>query len=89
VNQCAFNGLPVVTVELKNPLTGQRAEDACKQYMNDRDGRDPLFRFKMMHLRGVPSGFLSTLDAKLTCRVMVIRLAAYREALSGFMLELG
>lgn len=42
----SINGLPVVTVELKNPLTGQRAEDACKQYKIDRDGRDPLFRFK-------------------------------------------
>lgn len=42
----SVNGLPVVTVELKNPLTGQRAQDACKQYMADRDGRDPLFRFK-------------------------------------------
>ena len=43
----------------------------------------------MMHLRGVPSGFLSTLDVKLTCRVIVSRLAAYRAALSGFMLEFG
>jgi type I restriction enzyme R subunit len=42
----SVNGLPVVTVELKNPLTGQRAEDACKQYKTDRDGRDRLFRFK-------------------------------------------
>jgi type I restriction enzyme, R subunit len=42
----AVNGLPVVTAELKNPLTGQRAEDACKQYQHDRDGRDLLFRFK-------------------------------------------
>lgn len=42
----SVNGLPVATAELKNPLTGQRAEDACKQYMTDRDGRDPLFRFK-------------------------------------------
>jgi type I restriction enzyme R subunit len=42
----SVNGLPVATVELKNPLTGQRAEDACKQYMTDRDGRDPLFCFK-------------------------------------------
>lgn len=42
----AVNGLPVVTAELKNPLTGQRAEDACKQYQHDRDGRDALFRFK-------------------------------------------
>lgn len=42
----AVNGLPVATAELKNPLTGQRAEDACKQYARDRDGRDLLFRFK-------------------------------------------
>jgi type I restriction enzyme R subunit len=42
----AVNGLPLVTAELKNPQTGQRAEDACTQYMKDRDGRDLLFRFK-------------------------------------------
>lgn len=42
----AVNGLPVVTVELKNPLTGQRAEDAKKQYMRDRDERDLMFKFK-------------------------------------------
>ncbi|WP_428969810.1 type I restriction endonuclease subunit R [Sphingomonas sp. Xoc002] len=42
----AVNGLPVVTAELKNPQTGQRAEDACTQYIRDRDGRDLLFRFK-------------------------------------------
>ena len=42
----AVNGLPVATAELKNPLTGQRAADAVRQYMNDRDERDLLFRFK-------------------------------------------
>lgn len=42
----AINGLPVVTAELKNPMTGQRASDAIKQYMDDRDDRDPLFAFK-------------------------------------------
>ena len=42
----SVNGLSVATAELKNPLTGQRAEHACKQYMTDRDGRDALFRFK-------------------------------------------
>jgi type I restriction enzyme, R subunit len=26
----SVNGLPAATVGLKNPLTGQRAEDACK-----------------------------------------------------------
>lgn len=42
----SLNGLPVVTAELKNPLTGQRAADAVKQYKQDRDERDLLFAFK-------------------------------------------
>lgn len=42
----SVNGLPVVTLELKNPLTGQRAAQAKAQYMQDRDRRDPLFKFK-------------------------------------------
>ncbi|MHB1168746.1 MAG: type I restriction endonuclease subunit R [Longimicrobiales bacterium] len=41
----AVNGLPVVTAELKNPLTGQRASDAIAQYQNERDGRDLIFNF--------------------------------------------
>ncbi len=42
----AINGIPVITAELKNPLTGQRAAHAIHQYENDRDGRDLLFAFK-------------------------------------------
>lgn len=42
----AVNGIPVVTAELKNPLTGQRAADAVRQYMTERDERDLLFVFK-------------------------------------------
>ena len=42
----AVNGIPVVTAELKNPLTGQRAAHAMRQYTEDRDGRDLLFAFK-------------------------------------------
>lgn len=42
----AVNGIPVVTAELKNPLTGQRAAHAVVQYKDDRDGRDLLFAFK-------------------------------------------
>ncbi|RJS91147.1 type I restriction endonuclease subunit R [Salinisphaera sp. Q1T1-3] len=42
----AVNGLPVVTAELKNPQTGQRATDAIKQYERERDPRDLLFEFK-------------------------------------------
>ena len=42
----AVNGIPVVTAELKNPLTGQRAAHAMAQYHDERDGRDLLFAFK-------------------------------------------
>ena len=42
----AVNGIPVVTAELKNPMTGQRAAHAVHQYENERDGRDLLFAFK-------------------------------------------
>ena len=42
----AVNGIPVVTAELKNPLTGQRAAAAMRQYENQRDERDLLFAFK-------------------------------------------
>ena len=42
----AVNGIPVVTAELKNPLTGLRAAHAIHQYENERDGRDLLFVFK-------------------------------------------
>ena len=42
----SLNGVPVVTAELKNPLTGQWADDACRQYREDRDQREPIFNFK-------------------------------------------
>ena len=42
----SLNGIPVATVELKNPLTGQRVEDARRQYKEDRDPREPIFEFK-------------------------------------------
>jgi type I restriction enzyme R subunit len=46
----SLNGLPVATAELKNPLTGQRATDAVRQYMDQRDERDLLFAFKKRSL---------------------------------------
>lgn len=42
----SLNGIPVVTVELKNPLSGQTVEDACRQYKHDRDPRERIFEFK-------------------------------------------
>ena len=41
-----LNGLPIITAELKNSLTGQFVENAIKQYKKDRDPREPLFQFK-------------------------------------------
>lgn len=46
----SVNGLPVATVELKNHFTGQTVANARKQFMYDRDPRDPLFRFKQRAL---------------------------------------
>ena len=40
-----INGLPLITFELKNLLTGQTVKDAIKQYKNDRDPKEELFRF--------------------------------------------
>ena len=40
------NGLTIITIELKNAITGQTAEDAKKQYKFDRDPRDLLLSFK-------------------------------------------
>ncbi len=42
----SLNGIPVATAELKNPLTGQTAEDALRQYRQDRDPREPIFEFR-------------------------------------------
>jgi type I restriction enzyme R subunit len=42
----SLNGIPIATLELKNPLTGQNVEDARRQYKQDRDPREPIFEFK-------------------------------------------
>jgi type I restriction enzyme R subunit len=41
-----LNGIPIVTMELKNQLTGQNIKDSEKQYRLDRDPREPLLKFK-------------------------------------------
>jgi len=41
-----LNGLPIFTIELKNPLTGQTVQNAIRQYRQDRDPREPLFAFR-------------------------------------------
>jgi type I restriction enzyme R subunit len=41
-----LNGIPIFTAELKNPLNGQDVEDAIRQYMTDRDPREPLLAYR-------------------------------------------
>lgn len=38
----SLNGLPVMTMELKNHYTRQSIDNAIKQYQDDRDPKDPL-----------------------------------------------
>lgn len=41
----SLNGIPVVSIELKNQLKGQCVENAKVQYMHDRDPKELLFNF--------------------------------------------
>ena len=41
-----LNGVPLVTMELKNQLTGQNYKHSENQYKKDRDPKEPLFHFK-------------------------------------------
>lgn len=40
-----LNGLPLLTAELKNPLSGQDVKDAIGQYTTTRDPREPLLAY--------------------------------------------
>lgn len=40
-----INGLPIITMELKNLITHQNIHNAMKQYREDRDAKDLLFHF--------------------------------------------
>lgn len=46
----SVNGIPVATIEIKNPLTGQTVADARRQYKQDRDPRELIFQFKKRSL---------------------------------------
>ncbi len=45
-----INGFPIVTIELKNEFTGQTCDDAIRQYKNDRDPNEIIFRFNKRSL---------------------------------------
>jgi type I restriction enzyme R subunit len=42
----SVNGIPIATLELKNPMTGQTVDDARRQYERDRDPNEPVFEFR-------------------------------------------
>ena len=41
-----LNGLPIITMELKNSISCQNTEDAIRQYRTDRDHKELLFQKK-------------------------------------------
>lgn len=41
-----LNGIPIITMELKNQLSGQDITNSQKQYKYDRDPKEPLLQFK-------------------------------------------
>ena len=42
-----INGIPILTIELKNQLTGQTVENSDKQYRFDRNPKgEPLLKFQ-------------------------------------------
>lgn len=59
----SINGVPIASVELKNPMTGQTVENALRQYRNDRDPREPIFEFKrriLVHFAADPDTVFMT-----------------------------
>jgi type I restriction enzyme R subunit len=59
-----INGIPVVTIELKNALTGQNHHNAITQYMKDRNPKgEPFLEFKrcLVHFAvGTEKVFMTT-----------------------------
>jgi type I restriction enzyme R subunit len=62
----SVNGLPIVTIELKNQLTGQTVRNAKYQYRYDRDHKELLFRFKK---RALVHFAVDTDEAEMTTRL--------------------
>jgi type I restriction enzyme R subunit len=62
----SVNGIPIVTLELKNPLSGQTAANAIHQYRHDRDPREPIFIFTK---RALVHFAVDTEEAHMTTRL--------------------
>ncbi len=61
-----LNGIPLLTVELKNQFTGQGAFRAIAQYRTDRDPKAPIFQFSR---RGIAHFAVDKLNAWMTTRL--------------------
>ena len=44
-----INGIPIITLELKNEFTGQNVTHAVEQYSKRRDGKDPFLKNCLVH----------------------------------------
>jgi type I restriction enzyme R subunit len=45
----AINGIPIITLELKNEFTGQNVTHAVEQYSKRRDAKDPFLKSCLVH----------------------------------------
>lgn len=45
----AINGIPIITLELKNEFTSQNVTHAVEQYCKRRDGKDPFLKNCLVH----------------------------------------
>lgn len=45
----AINGIPIMTIELKNEFTGQNITHAVEQYCKRRDAKDPFLKSCLVH----------------------------------------
>lgn len=61
-----INGFPLVTMELKNQYTGQNIDNAIKQYKEDRDCNEPIFKFNE---RGLVHFAVDIFECEMTTRL--------------------
>ncbi|MCT4595918.1 MAG: type I restriction endonuclease [Anaeromicrobium sp.] len=61
-----LNGIPIITMELKNAFTGQSYKNAITQYKEDRSNKDQLFRFKE---RAIVNFSIDTDEAYMTTKL--------------------
>lgn len=66
----SLNGIPIITLELKNHFTGQTVSNAKKQYAETRDNRELLFAFKkrtLVHFAVDPDEVYMTTKVEKNC----------------------